>query len=313
MVSKPQAREGSIRGPETLDEGWWAAILTEDETVKPRSPMNLIDVPPLSMADSWTVIQRAYAADQIVCLTVSGYNRGGLLVQGDQVQGFVPLSHLIDIPNTASEAERRELLSAYVGRVLQLKVIECQPEQKRAIFSERAAQAGEGRRRALFETLIPGAVVSGTVTNLTEFGAFIDLGGVEGLVHVSELSWGRVQHPTDILTLGELVRVLVLQINCDNCRIALSLKRLSTNPWERAMERYQPGDVVPAEITTTTRFGAFARLEEGIEGLIHISTVPNSNRSNLRALLVPGRQVHVRILRLDADRRRLGLGLVKPE
>lgn len=313
MVPMPKAQGNETPGPENLDEGWWTALLSEDNLATNRVRGVALSAAPLSESVNWATVQRAYAADQIVCLTVHGYNRGGLLVQADSVQGFVPLSHLVDVPNTASETERRELLAAYVGRVLQLKVIECEPEQERVIFSERAAQAGEGRRKMLFESLQPGAIVVGTVTNITEFGAFVDLGGVEGLVHVSELSWGRVQHPTDLLTLGQRVRVLVLQINCENCRIALSIKRLCPNPWETAIERYQPGDVVPAEITTTTRFGAFARLEEGIEGLIHISSISSSGAVNLRSLLVPGRQVHVRILHLDADRRRLGLGLVQPE
>ena len=154
-----------------------------------------------------------------------------------------------------------------------LKVIECEPDQERIVLSERAALAGEGCRKALFQTLKTGSIANGTVTNVTEFGVFIDLGGVEGLIHVSELSWGRVQHPSEVLNVGQSIKVLVLQVSEENARIALSLKRLYRNPWENLAETFQNGDIVDATITAITRFGVFARLNEGIEGLIHISSI----------------------------------------
>jgi small subunit ribosomal protein S1 len=237
-----------------------------------------------------------------------------LLVQGNGIQGFVPISHLVEIPGSDDDEERRNALANYVGKSLHLKVIECEPAQERVVLSERAALAGEGRRKTLFKSLKQGLVACGTVTNVTDFGVFVDLGGVEGLIHVSELSWGRVQHPSDVLQVGQEVQVLVLQVSEENARIALSLKRLFNNPWENLVKRYKPGDTIPAVITSITRFGAFARLEEGIEGLIHVSSIQGHGPAyDLHSLFSRGQAVQVRILHIDAERRRLGLGLVQSE
>lgn len=296
-----------------LDEGWWASVLSDEEallsefgdqdskTVAPASPL-LVD---------WEQVQLLYDRDEIVDLFVQGFNRGGLLVQGEDVQGFVPLSHLINSPNIMTDEERRAFLADYVGKTLKLKVIECEPDQERIVLSERAALAGEGCRKALFQSLKTGSFANGIVTNVTEFGVFVDLGGVEGLIHVSELSWGRVQHPAEVLVVGQPVKVLVLQVSEENARIALSLKRLYRNPWETLAALYQPGDIVKANVTAITRFGIFARLEEGIEGLIHVSTLsPQTSPKNLTALFSTGDQVTVKILHIDVERRRLGLGLL---
>ncbi len=150
----------------------------------------------------------------------------------------------------------------------------------------------------------------GTVTNITDFGVFIDLGGVEGLVHVSELSWGRVQHPSDVVKVGSTVETLVLQVCEENCRVALSVKRLQTNPWELLAKEYKTGDILPATITSIMRFGAFARLEYGVEGLIHHSSIQAPDTKEFQSVLHPGQTVNVEILHIDLDRRRLGLGLV---
>ncbi len=138
---------------------------------------------------------RCISQDGIIELTVTGYNRGGLLVEGEGLNGFVPCSHLVDLPIQPNEDRREDCLSVYVGRTLRLKVIECVPEEGRMVFSERAARAEAGKRPALFSTIQPGQHIHGEVTNITEFGVFVDLGGVEGLIHISELSWGRVSHP----------------------------------------------------------------------------------------------------------------------
>jgi small subunit ribosomal protein S1 len=215
---------------------------------------------------------------------------------------------------SVSEDERQKKLASYVGRSLHLKIIECEPSQERIVFSERAAQAGEGRRKQLFQSLKPGTVIQGIVTNVTDFGVFVDLGGVEGLIHVSELSWGRVQHPKEVLLVGQKVQALVLQVCEESSRVALSLKRLFANPWETLSDRYKPGDVIAATITDILRFGAFARLEEGVEGLIHISSINlPSGKKDLESILHTGQNVQVRILHIEVERRRLGLGLVNFE
>ena len=306
---------GEENEPE-LDEGWWSALLADEISQKENhhevNPQNItVPIPP---SVDWELVQGIFNRDEVVILQVQGFNRGGVLVQGKGIQGFVPVSHLVDMPGSINEDDRQKKLITYVGRSLHLKIIECEPSQERIVFSERAALAGEGRRKQLFQSLKSGTIVQGIVTNVTDFGVFIDLGGVEGLIHVSELSWGRVQHPKEILLVGQKVQALVLQVCEVSSRVALSLKRLFANPWETLIDRYKPGDVIAATITDILRFGAFARLEEGVEGLIHISSIDlPSGKKDLENILHAGQNVQVRILHIDVERRRLGLGLVNFE
>jgi small subunit ribosomal protein S1 len=296
-----------------MDEGWWASVLADEEIVEPDTleGESKLSLSTGSLMVDWEKVQAVFDHDEIVELFVQGFNRGGLLVQGDNIQGFVPLSHLIDTSNDLDEDERKRVLTDYVGKTIKLKVIECEPSQERVVLSERAALSGEGSRKALFSTLKTGSIVNGVITNVTDFGVFVDLGGVEGLIHVSELSWGRVQHPSEILSLGQPIKVLVLQVSEENARIALSLKRLFRNPWESLAEMYSNGDIVSATITAITRFGVFARLEEGIEGLIHISSIQQCyGQKELETIFKNGQVILVKILHIDIERRRLGLGLV---
>jgi len=300
-----------------LDEGWWASVLADEETVQNQSieGIGVTETPPVEETTvDWHKAQSVYENDEIIVLKVYAFNRGGLLVNGQGIQGFVPISHLVDISNVDDENERRDRLSHYLGCSLQLKIIECEPSMERIVFSERAALAGEGQRKQLFKSLKPNDIVTGTVTNVTDFGAFVDLGGVEGLIHVSELSWGRVNHPSEVLTVNQNVSALVLQVSEENVRVALSLKRLCPNPWDRLTEEYAPGDEVRATITAIKRYGVFARLNEGVEGLIHVSSMNlGSESKDLSRVFHPGQVVQVEILHIDSDRRRLGLGLVDIE
>lgn len=296
-----------------IDEGWWASVLADEKIVEPeiQDGESKFSLSTGSLMVDWEKVQSVFDQDEIVELFVQGFNRGGLLVQGDNIQGFVPLSHLIDSSNELDEEERKRILTDYVGKTINLKVIECEPSQERVVLSERAALAGEGSRKALFSTLKTGSIVNGVITNVTDFGVFVDLGGVEGLIHVSELSWGRVQHPGEVLSLGQPIKVLVLQVSEENARIALSLKRLFRNPWESLAEMYTIGDIVSATITAITRFGVFARLEEGVEGLIHISSIQQEyEQKDLDTIFKNGQEIIVKILHIDIERRRLGLGLV---
>lgn len=296
-----------------MDEGWWASVLSDEEIQEPDlgESDNKTTLSSSALMVDWEKVQSVFDHDEILELFVQGFNRGGLLVQGDNIQGFVHLSHLIASSTDCDEDGKRMILSNYVGKTIKLKVIECEPAQERVVLSERAALAGEGSRKALFQTLKTGSIVNGIITNITDFGVFVDLGGVEGLIHVSELSWGRVQHPGEILSLGQPIKVLVLQVSEESARIALSLKRLFRNPWESLAEMYGTGDIVSATITAITRFGVFARLEEGIEGLIHISTIQQGNgQKDLDSLFKTGQVVTVKILHIDIERRRLGLGLL---
>ena len=213
MLSKRFVSNKDSESPE-IDEGWWASVLADEEAITAPQKQPAPKPNPSSMVTvDWKRVQTLFDKDEVVSLQVYGYNRGGVLVQNEGIHGFVPVSHLVDMPCNATEDERRQILNDYVGRQLDLKVIECEPSQERIVLSERAALAGQGRRRQLFNTLKPGEIVHGNVTNVTDFGVFVDLGGLEGLIHVSELSWGRVQHPSCILKVDQPVDALVLIIS----------------------------------------------------------------------------------------------------
>ncbi len=319
MVIKQQ--NGS-KAPE-MDEAWWTALLADEEKYKNTGikdlpqPEEYLDQEnhPIKRGSKtsdidWQMVRELYATDQVINLEVTGFNRGGLLVGGSGVHGFVPISHLPEINCLTDEVKKDAILSGYVGRTVAFKVIECDPERGRVVFSERAALSESGKRNLLFNEIFPGKRVCGVVTNITEFGVFVDLGGVEGLIHVSELSWGRVRHPTEVAKVGETVQAYVIQVDQDRSRIALSLKRLIPNPWETAEQRYHPGDVVSAVITSIVQFGAFARLEEGLDGLIHSSEYADEGSSDgSDEGLFEGQALQVKILNVNAARQRLGLSL----
>jgi small subunit ribosomal protein S1 len=315
-MSEMNEFEEKDSGMPEVDEGWWNSVLADENAYLPEEKS--VNCKPCAVTHddsvNWNCVQKLFEEDEVVLLHVTGFNRGGLLVEGEGIKGFVPISHLIDAPANLADEERHDFLESYSGRSLYLKVIECEPSSERVVLSERAAQAGQGKRKQLFESLKPGLVACGVITNVTEFGAFVDLGGVEGLIHVSEISWGRVENPTVVLKIGQSVRVIILQVNEENSRIALSIKRLSPNPWEDVQRNYQPGDVVNATVTSIMKFGVFAKLDEGIEGLIHISSLTESVAPvELSRIFRPGQSIQVKILHVDAEKRRLGLGLVTSE
>jgi small subunit ribosomal protein S1 len=258
----------------------------------------------------WEMIKEIYATDRIVGMKVVSHNRGGLLVEADQLSGFIPFSHLIELAGKEHDVDRDECLEAYVGRSLQVKIIECVPEDGRVVFSERAALAEPGKRAELFHDLQAGSHVKGLVTNITDFGVFVDLGGVEGLIHISELSWGRVSHPNQIVRLGEEIDVQVLDISAERCRVALSLKRMKPNPWEHASTDFPAGSIHNAVITSVMSYGAFARIEAGVEGLIHASEMVLEPNQNPRELLFVGQELKARILHVDPSHQRMGLSLL---
>ena len=306
-----------------VDEGWWESVLAEERQHSPaRPPQGLVKskavpqakaeaAPPAEVSQpDWDALKELYANDRIISMKVTGHNRGGLLVESDGLSGFIPFSHLVDLAGREHETDRDLSLETYVGRTLNVKVIECIPEDGRVVFSERAALAEPGKRAELFHNLQQGSQVKGVVTNITDFGVFVDLGGVEGLIHISELSWGRVAHPNQIVKLGEEIRVQVLDISPERCRVALSLKRLISNPWERANTEFPVGTIHNAIITSVMSYGAFARIEAGVEGLIHGSEMVLAPNQSPRDLLSEGQQLQVRILHLDAAHQRMGLSLL---
>ena len=309
--------------PPEIDESWWTALLAEEDKYNQvgLKEQVVMDEPVRHGKESfkrgnktneidWRMVGEIFMKDQVVSLEITGFNRGGLLVGGNGLHGFVPISHLLEINCLTDDGEKEKILSSYLGRTVAFKVIECEPERGRVVFSERAALAESGKRNLLFDEIYPGKCVCGVVTNITQFGVFVDLGGVEGLIHVSEISWGRVSHPAEVVKVGETIQAYVIQVDQDRSRIALSMKRLIPNPWENAEERYYPGQIVSAVITSIVPFGVFARLEEGLDGLIHSSEISDEGANNDSAEdLYKGQTVQVRILNVNAARQRLGLSL----
>ena len=326
MVGQKSTQENPMP---VIDEGWWSSVLAEEGRnsthPQPRSVGNRSEIrgeakPAQGKAEAddsgdkksvanWDQVKDMYMRDQIIDLAVTGHNRGGLLVEGNGLYGFVPFSHLVGLSDKAENPDRDHDLESYVGRSLSLKVIECVPEDERVVFSERAAQSEPGKRAELFNALQPGQNVKGVVTNITDFGVFVDLGGVEGLIHISELSWGRVLHPNQIVKMGSTIDVQVLDLAPERCRVALSLKRLLPNPWQDAAVEFPKGCIKPATITSVLSYGAFARLDAGVEGLIHASEIPMDDGKSLKEILFEGQAVQVRVLHLDPAHQRMGLSM----
>ncbi|MFN3742185.1 MAG: 30S ribosomal protein S1 [Anaerolineales bacterium] len=306
MVTRSQERSSSPNFYPWLDEKWWESVLAEEAQFFPPKK----STPPLKVDSRFERLRQMYLHDEILTVTVTATNRGGLLIEGEGFSGFIPFSHLVNITPQMSEEERQERLKSYLGQTLRVKLIECNPEEERLIFSERAAEASPGQRLRIFKSIKVGQRVRGRVTNITDFGIFVDLGGVEGLVHISELSWGRVIHPSHHAQYGQELELLVIDISPERCRIALSLKRLLPNPWEEFTPEKVLDRLFPATITSLLSYGAFARLENGLEGLIHISQMPLAEGQSIRDLLHEGQQVQVRVIHVEPENQRMGLSLL---
>lgn len=257
----------------------------------------------------WEKAQEIYEAAKVFDGKVVSSNKGGLIVNFGSVRGFVPGSQLD--PVRISNLEKANQWSDLLGEKLTLKIIEVDKRRNRLIMSEKAAveEARQKHKEALLEKLNEGDVIEGRVTSLADFGAFIDLGGTEGLIHLSELSWTQIAHPGDVVSVGEDMDVYVLNIDHERQRIGLSLKRLQPEPWSQVLENYQPGQIVSAEITKLTNFGAFARVDNALEGLIHISELSDKNINHPRDIVSEGDKVELRIISIEPDKKRMGLSL----
>lgn len=245
---------------------------------------------------------------------IAGYNKGGLIVRFGRLRGFVPQSQIGDERRARLEGEEPESRwSDMVREPITVKVIEVDRERNRLILSERAAarETREARKARLIEELTLHEVRTGRVVSLEDFGAFVDIGGAEGLVHVTELSWGHVTHPKQVVEIGQELTVEVISIDPDRKRIGLSLKRQLTDPWDVIATNYQQGQLVKGEVTKLTKFGAFAQLvdEPDVEGLIHISELSENRVSHPREVVNVGEVLTLRIVKIDVADRRLGLSL----
>lgn len=267
----------------------------------------------------WRDAEELLKSEQIFEAQVAGFNKGGLIVRVGKVRGFVPATQLESnfrkkgepTPETGEVTDQGLDLSAFVGKKIKLKIIELDRARNRLILSERAAMRDwrKEQKEKLLTELKEGDVRTGVVTSVTDFGAFVSLGGVDGLIHLSELSWAKINHPRDLLKVGEKVDVKVLNVERERQRIALSLKRMQAEPWTTVEERYQVGQLVTGTITKLASFGAFARLDDNIEGLIHISELSDRRIQHPKEVVKEGDTLTLRVIRIDAARRRLGLSL----
>ncbi|HHX45523.1 MAG TPA: S1 RNA-binding domain-containing protein [Chloroflexi bacterium] len=261
--------------------------------------------------EDWIRAQELLESGDIIHITVSGYNKGGLVGAFGSIQGFIPASQITSLrPRGRSEQDGSDL-AELVGKELPVKVIEVNRRRRRLILSERAAQREwrAAQRERLLSELREGDVRTGTVSNLCDFGAFVDLGGIDGLVHISELAWEHVNHPRDVLEVGQEVSVEVLRVDQERQRIGLSLKRTQPDPWQSIATRYSAGQVIEGVVTHLAKFGAFVELEPGIEGLVHVSELAEGNVEDPAQIVSEGDRLTVLILEVDANQRRISLSL----
>jgi len=259
----------------------------------------------------WQKAEEYLESKEIVEGKVIGYNKGGLVVPFGKIRAFVPASQITGFPRRMSPNQRIERLSQQVGRDIVGQIIEVDRRRKRLIVSEQAAQSEwrERRRREVMDSLVEGEVVHGVVTSLANFGAFVDLGGTDGLIHISELSWHRVRHPREVVQVGDEVDVYIVKLDRANSRIGLSLRRLQPDPWSLVDTKYVIDQRVVGKITNITDFGAFAHLEDGIEGLIHISELSDTEINHPSDVVKRGEEYLLEIIKIEPERQRIGLSL----
>jgi small subunit ribosomal protein S1 len=252
----------------------------------------------------WEKARKLQESEEVVEVVVKDSNKGGILVQWNRLEGFIPSSHLVSMGSSGGRESWSELMS----KTLAVKVIEVDQARRRLIFSEREAQRewrAQQKARLLAE-LKEGDVVKGTVTGLRDFGAFVNLGGADGLIHVSELAWHRVDHPRDVLRVGEEINVYVLSLDRESNRIALSRKRLLNDPWESASEKYHEGQLVEGTVTNVVDFGAFVALDDGLEGLLHLSEMGDGSLKEPHSYVKKSDRLSLRISHLEPEKRRVG-------
>ena len=263
---------------------------------------------------SWENVEKLLESDNVVDSKIIGFNKGGLIVGVEGLRGFVPSSQISAMRRSQSTGETPEQRwQKMIGQPITVRVIEVDRERRRLILSERAAssESRQSIKERVIEELEEGKVYTGRVTSLANFGAFININGADGLVHLSELSWDHIDHPREVLEVGQEVKVKVINVDRDKKRIGLSVRALQSDPWKSRVEKYSVGQLVEGVITRLTKFGAFARLEGDIEGLIHISEIAEHRIEHPKEVLKEGEVKSLRVIRIDPDQHRIGLSLRK--
>lgn len=259
----------------------------------------------------WIDAEALLESGNIVELEIGGYNKGGAIVPFGRLRGFVPASHLTELSPGMNDRKRQQRLAKLRGEKLPLKVIEVDRRRRRLVFSQKDAQKEweEKRKQELIDSLNVGDVLKGTISGMRDFGAFVDVGGADGLVHISELAWHRVDHPRDVVKVGDEIDVYVLSLDKQDQRISLSRKKLLPNPWETVEERYEVNQLVEGTITRIVNYGAFAEVEPGIEGLLHLSQLSRGNVDRADEVVKEGETHLLRVVSIDRRRQRMGLSL----
>jgi small subunit ribosomal protein S1 len=255
---------------------------------------------------AWRRIEAAAESGEPVEGTVIEVVKGGLIIDLG-VRGFLPAS-LVDIRRVPN-------LDEFMSQKIECKVIELNRSRNNVVLSRRAVLEEERKeqRQEILDRLQPGLVVEGQISNIVDFGAFVDLNGIDGLIHISELSWSHVNHPSELLSIGDTVAVKVLDIDRDRQRISLGLKQTQEDPWQRVVDTYRVGDELEGKVTKVVTFGAFVEILDGVEGLVHISELANHHVENPREVVAPGDEIRVKVLEIDSERRRLSLSVKRVE
>jgi len=298
-----------------LDDETLNSIQPGDEVaVTVRKPQDeegrlILSIYQALVREDWQKAEKMMEEGQLYEGTISGFNRGGLLVPFGRIRGFIPASHTVGMPRGLKGEERRERLADMVGDEVGLKIIEVDRHRRRLILSQRQARRAwqKIQRKRVMEELAEGETVTGTVTGITDFGAFVDLGGADGLIHISELSWKQVDDPREVVEVGDEVEVYVLNLDWDRTRIALSLKRLKPNPWTQVADHYEVGQLVEGKVSRVLDFGAFVQLDLGVEGLLHVSEMTGTSQLSPTEILSEGQRVLVKIIGIDTHKQRITL------
>ncbi len=271
----------------------------------------LLSVAQAQQVEDWKKAEELLANDDVWDGFVTDANRGGLIVQFGNLRGFVPASHVLDLPRGLNEDERKLRMQRLIGEPITLKVIEVNRKRRRLVFSQRDAQrdSRDARKEVLLDQLKEGETRKGVVSGLRDFGAFVDLGGADGLIHISELAWHRVNHPREVLKVGDEVQVYILRLDAEGKRIGLSLKRLQENPWARVDELYHVGQLVEGVVSRVAQFGAFVSLDPGIEALLHTSQISEPQPEDPSLVVHEGQHLLMRVISIESDKQRLGLSL----
>jgi small subunit ribosomal protein S1 len=262
----------------------------------------------------WEKVEGMLKSGEVHDSKIIGYNKGGLIVPVSGLRGFVPASQISLVRRSASTGDTPEQRwGKMVGESVRVRVIEVDRERRRLILSERQAlqETRETLKERLLDELSQGEIRTGRVTSLADFGAFVNIDGADGLVHLSEISWDRIQHPSEVLKVGQEVKVKVISVDQDRKRIGLSIRQLQRDPWLDRVEKLKEGMLIEGTITHLTMFGAFARLDEELEGLIHVSELSESRVNHPKEVVKEGDVVTLRVIKIDPERRRIGLSLRK--